>query len=69
MAQRAMASAEVAVTRPDKVLFPAAGFTKADMIGYYQRISRWMLPHLAHRPVTLVRYPDGVEGPSFYVKR
>jgi bifunctional non-homologous end joining protein LigD len=69
MADRAMPSAEVAVTRPGKVLYPAAGFTKADMIGYYRSIGRWMLPHLAHRPVTLVRYPDGVDGASFYEKR
>jgi bifunctional non-homologous end joining protein LigD len=69
MPMRRTASAEVGVTRPDKVLFPAAGFTKADMIGYYRRISPVMLPHLAHRPVTLVRYPDGVDGSSFFQKR
>jgi bifunctional non-homologous end joining protein LigD len=69
MASHPRASAPVIVTRPDKVLYPASGFSKADLISYYERISPVMLPHLAHRPVTLVRYPDGVEGISFYEKR
>jgi bifunctional non-homologous end joining protein LigD len=53
----------------DKVLYPAAGFTKAQVVEYYARIAPVMLPHLADRAVTLVRYPDGVEGSSFFEKR
>jgi bifunctional non-homologous end joining protein LigD len=53
----------------DKVLYPEAGFTKAHVIDYYRRIAPALLPHLANRPVTLKRYPDGVEGPFFYEKQ
>ena len=52
----------------DKVLYPAAGFTKAQVIDYYLRISTVMLPHLASRPVTIKRYPEGVDGQFFYQK-
>src|SRR4029077_11419845 len=52
----------------DKVLYPSAGFTKADVIDYYARISKWLLPHLKDRPVTLKRFPDGVGGQAFYEK-
>ena len=45
----------------DKVLYPAEGFTKAQVIDYYTRIAPVMLPHLAGRPLTLKRYPNGVE--------
>ncbi len=53
----------------DKVLYPATGFTKAGVIDYYARISGAMLPHLARRAVTMVRWPNGVEGKSFFEKR
>jgi bifunctional non-homologous end joining protein LigD len=53
----------------DKVLYPEAGFTKAQVVDYYARIGPVMLPHLAGRAVTLVRWPDGVDGPSFFEKR
>lgn len=53
----------------DKVFYPRAGFTKAQVIDYYARIAPFVLPHLADRPLTLKRYPDGVEGPYFYEKR
>ena len=53
----------------DKVLYPEARFTKADVINYYVRIAPVLLPHLAGRPVTFVRFPDGVEGQSFFEKR
>lgn len=52
----------------DKVLYPAAGFTKAQVIDYYQRIAPVMLPHIAARPVTIKRYPDGVDGKFFFQK-
>ena len=59
----------VPVTHLDKVFYPKAGFTKADVIDYYIRISNVLLPHLKDRPLTLKRYPDGVEGGFFYEKR
>jgi bifunctional non-homologous end joining protein LigD len=53
----------------DKVLYPEAGTTKAEVIDYYARIAPVMVPHLAERGVTLRRFPDGVEGGSFFEKR
>jgi bifunctional non-homologous end joining protein LigD len=53
----------------DKVLYPAVGFTKAQVIDYYVRVSPYLLPHLRDRPLTLKRYPEGVEGPHFYEKQ
>ncbi|MEX0886320.1 MAG: non-homologous end-joining DNA ligase [Phycisphaeraceae bacterium] len=52
----------------EKVMYHRAGFTKAQLIAYYARIAPTMLPHLRGRPVTLRRFPDGVEGPWFYQK-
>ncbi|HEY8111257.1 MAG TPA: ATP-dependent DNA ligase, partial [Actinomycetes bacterium] len=52
----------------EKVLYPEAGFTKAEVIDYYNRIAPVMLPHLANRPATRKRYPDGVDGPFFFEK-
>ena len=57
------------VTNLNKVLYPDAGFTKGDLINYYIRISPFLLPHLKDRPITLKRYPDGVEGTYFYEKK
>jgi bifunctional non-homologous end joining protein LigD len=56
------------VTNLDKVLYPASGTTKAEVINYYIRISPWLLPHLKDRPLTLKRYPEGVEKEHFYEK-
>ncbi len=53
----------------DKVLYPEAGFTKGQVIGYYQQIAPALLPHLAGRPLTLKRYPNGVDSKFFYEKR
>ena len=53
----------------DKVLYPETGTTKAEVIDYYARIAPAMVPHLADRGVTLRRFPDGVEGNSFFEKR
>ena len=52
----------------DKVLYPAAGFTKAQVIDYYTRVAPALLPHLRGRPLTLKRYPNGVESAYFYEK-
>lgn len=52
----------------DKVLYPVTGYTKAAVIDYYARIAEVMLPHLADRPVTFRRYPNGVDSQSFFGK-
>jgi bifunctional non-homologous end joining protein LigD len=52
----------------DKVLYPAVGFTKGQVIDYYARIAPAMLPHLKGRPITLKRYPNGVDDKFFYEK-
>ena len=59
---------DVPVTNLDKVLYPEAGFTKAQVIDYYIRVSQYLLPHFKNRPVTLKRYPSGVNGQFFYEK-
>lgn len=57
------------VSNLGKVLYPATGFTKAEVIDYYVRVAPAMLPHIADRGVTLRRFPDGVDGQSFFEKR
>ena len=52
----------------DKVLYPAAGFTKGEVIDYYTRIAPVLLPHLVDRPLTRIRYPNGVTGNGFFEK-
>ena len=53
----------------DKVFYPQAGFTKGEVIEYYARVAPVLLPHLRDRPLTMKRYPEGVDGMSFYEKR
>ncbi|HEX5146978.1 MAG TPA: DNA ligase D, partial [Conexibacter sp.] len=53
----------------DKVMYPRAGFTKGELIGFYAAIAPVLLPHLRDRPLTLKRYPDGVDGKFFYEKQ
>jgi bifunctional non-homologous end joining protein LigD len=60
---------KVEVSNLKKVLYPEVGFTKGDIIDYYIRISKYLLPHLKNRPITLKRYPDGVDGFFFYEKQ
>jgi bifunctional non-homologous end joining protein LigD len=52
----------------DKVLYPDTGFTKGEVIDYYMRVSPYLLPHLANRPLTRKRWPDGVESQPFFEK-
>jgi bifunctional non-homologous end joining protein LigD len=59
---------KIQVSNLDKVLYPKVGFTKGQVIDYYIRIAPVLLPHLKHRPLTMKRYPDGVEGEFFYEK-
>ncbi|QGV77722.1 non-homologous end-joining DNA ligase [Streptomyces ficellus] len=58
----------VDVHRPDKVLFPGDGITKADLADYYRSVAPFMLPHLRGRPLMLERHPDGITGPRFMQK-
>jgi bifunctional non-homologous end joining protein LigD len=58
----------VRLSNPDKVLYPRAGFTKRQVVGYYMAAAQYLLPHLKDRPVTLKRYPDGTRGSHFYEK-
>jgi bifunctional non-homologous end joining protein LigD len=60
--------AGVRLTHPDKVLYPDRGLTKRDLARYYERIASWILPHLADRPLVLVRCPEGQAGECFYQK-
>ena len=53
----------------DKVFFPDAGYTKGDLIQYYASVAPVILPHLADRPLSMNRFPDGIDGGSFYEKR
>jgi len=59
---------ELRLSNLDKVFWPADGFTKGDLVGYYEVIAEWLLPYLKDRPVVLTRYPDGIEGKSFFQK-
>jgi bifunctional non-homologous end joining protein LigD len=59
---------EVALTNADKVFWPAEGITKGDLFEYYRSVAPWLLPYLRDRPLVLTRYPDGIEGTSFYQK-
>ncbi len=68
MARRSPTSSRpVSFSNLDKVYFPS-GFTKGEMIRYYVEAAPFILPHLRDRPVTLIRFPDGVKGESFYEK-
>jgi len=56
------------LTNLAKVLYPATGFTKAEVLSYYQQVAPVLLPHITGRPLTLKRYPDGVDGEAFFAK-
>lgn len=59
----------LALSNLDKVMYPAVGFTKAEVINYYVTVAPVMLDHIGDRGITLIRYPDGVDGQSFFSKR
>lgn len=61
-------SKEVKFSNLTKIFFPEKKYTKGDVIGYYVAAAPYILPHLKNRPVTLIRFPDGVEGEKFYEK-
>ncbi|CAL9451135.1 Multifunctional non-homologous end joining protein LigD [Streptomyces sp. enrichment culture] len=58
----------VALSNLDKVLYPATGFTKAELLHYYATVAGVLLPHLRDRPVSFLRYPDGPDGQVFFAK-
>lgn len=58
----------VSLSSLDKVLFPDAGLTKGDLIAHYRRVAPRMVPHMKGRPVSMQRFPDGIEGEGFYQK-
>lgn len=58
----------VEISSPDKILFPADGLTKADLVNYYIRIAPALLPHIHNRPISMQRFPNGINEPGFYQK-
>ncbi|UYG07387.1 non-homologous end-joining DNA ligase [Halomonas sp. M4R1S46] len=58
----------LAISHRDKVLFPGTRQTKGDLIDYYDKVAATLVPHLAHHPVSLQRFPDGLDGEGFYQK-
>jgi bifunctional non-homologous end joining protein LigD len=59
----------IRISNPQRIIYPRLKFTKGDLARYYDEVSEWMLPHVANRPLTLVRCPDGVGKPCFYQRR
>ncbi len=58
----------VTITNPKKVFWPAEGYTKSDLVAYYETVAPQLLPYLRDRPLVLTRYPDGIAGKSFFQK-
>ncbi|MEN8144743.1 MAG: DNA ligase D [Gemmatimonadota bacterium] len=59
---------EMGLSNPDKIFWPEEEYTKRDLFEFYRAVSPWLLPYLADRPLVLTRYPDGIDGKSFYQK-
>src|SRR5439155_1350060 len=59
---------KVVITNPRKVFWPDEGYSKADLIEYYDAVAPWLLPYLRDRPLVLTRFPDGIKGKSFFQK-
>src|SRR5437867_9346510 len=59
---------ELRLSNLDKVFWPDEGYTKGDLISYYFNVAELVVPHLAGRPLTMKRMPDGIAGPHFYEK-
>jgi len=68
-ATRARATVEgVEISHPDRILYPDLKLTKIDIARYYESIKEWIVPHVAGRPLTLVRCPEGIDGGCFFMK-
>ena len=68
MKQMMVNNHDIDVSHPEKIMFPDAGITKEDMIHYYGSIAPYMLPHIKNRPITMHRFPDGIDAQGFYMK-
>ncbi len=64
----ARAARRVQLSNLDKVFWPLEGYTKGDLIAYYDAIAPWLIPYLRERPLVMTRFPDGIEGKSFFQK-
>ena len=62
------ASSTLKVTHPERVVDPSTGIKKLELVRYYESVAQWMLPHVAHRPLSMVRAPDGISGELFFQK-
>jgi bifunctional non-homologous end joining protein LigD len=60
--------AHVAISHPDRILYPDLQLSKIDVARYYESIKEWIVPHVAARPLTLVRCPEGISGECFFMK-
>jgi len=60
--------AGVSISHPDRLVYPELGLTKLDVVRYYERVAAWMLPHIQHRPLTLVHCPEGLTAPCRYLR-
>ncbi|MBX7080648.1 MAG: DNA ligase D [Nannocystaceae bacterium] len=58
----------VVISNPDKLFWPADGYRKRDLVAFYREVSPWLLRYLRDRPLVLTRYPDGIDGKSFFQK-
>jgi bifunctional non-homologous end joining protein LigD len=67
--ERRVGEHTIEVSRPDKLMFPDDGITKADLVDHYARIAPVMLPHVRGRPITMQRFPDGIGESGFYEKK
>lgn len=61
-------SRRVELSNQDKIFWPEAGYTKGDLVEYYRAVFPWLEPYLKDRPVVMTRYPDGIDGKSFFQK-
>lgn len=66
--QSAAADAGVAITHPERLVFPDIGITKGDVAVYYRAVAKWLLPEVVDRPLSVVRCPDGAAQPCFFQK-
>lgn len=66
--ERKIRNHTVTLTHTDKIFFPGEKYTKGDLIDYYNKIAEVMVPYLKDRPLVMLRYPDGINGQSFYHK-
>ncbi|UGB37167.1 DNA ligase D [Frateuria soli] len=62
------ASPGIIITHPERVVYPADGYTKQDVADYYRAVMDWFLPGVIGRPTSIIRYPDGIDKPSFFQK-